>query len=253
MVQWSSDNFALMLWQRIRISCYIFIKQLAVFWFFVDALQNPFQRPVIYKTIHALPNRIRISNIRKISGDKNSAVLRRNNPFSYFAHIALCHRSPPPYITVEIIYEHRSFYGLRFANHSKRLANHVRIKFDQSCLDSLNEPSYIERLQQAEDKECIIGVGQHYDLYFGSNKARENPNIILSGQITYYDANHPYTEPFGIDFSSYATFYSVNSLADDLLNEMKKQTKALQDINANLQLLAKTKQAIPDAVPDKSE
>lgn len=158
-----------------------------------------------------------------------------------------------PYITVEIIYEHRSFYGLRFANHSKRLANHVRIKFDQSCLDSLNEPSYIERLQQAEDKECIIGVGQHYDLYFGSNKVRENPNIILSGKATYKDANKEYVEPFSIDFSSYATFYSVNSLADDLLNEMKKQTKALQDINANLQLLAKTKQAIPDAVPDKSE
>lgn len=158
-----------------------------------------------------------------------------------------------PYITVEIIYERKSFYGLRFANHGKRLADKVRIKFDQSCLDSLDEPSYRERLQQAEDKECIIGVGQHYDLYFGSNKARENPNIILSGQITYYDANHPYTEPFGIDFSSYATFYSVNSPADDLLNEMKKQTKALQDINANLQLLAKTKQATVDAAPGKSE
>ena len=158
-----------------------------------------------------------------------------------------------PYITVEIIYERKSFYGLRFANHGKRLADKVRIKFDQSCLDSLNEPSYRERLQQAEDKECIIGVGQHYDLYFGSNKARENPNIILSGKVIYYDANHPYTEPFGIDFSSYATFYSVNSSADDLLNEMKKQTKALQDINANLQLLVKTNQTTTDTASDKPE
>lgn len=37
-----------------------------------------------------------------------------------------------PYITVELIYERKVFYGLRFSNHGKRLANHVRIQLDQT-------------------------------------------------------------------------------------------------------------------------
>ena len=74
-----------------------------------------------------------------------------------------------PYITVELIYERKAFYGLRFSNHGKRLANHVRIQLDQTFLDSLKEPSFSEMLKRANGKECIIGIGQHYDLYFGSN------------------------------------------------------------------------------------
>ena len=46
-----------------------------------------------------------------------------------------------PYITVELIYERKAFYGLRFFNHGKRLANHVKIQLDQAFVDSLKEPS----------------------------------------------------------------------------------------------------------------
>ncbi len=36
-----------------------------------------------------------------------------------------------PRITYEMIYENRTFYGIRFSNHGRRVANHVQIKFSQ--------------------------------------------------------------------------------------------------------------------------
>ena len=159
-----------------------------------------------------------------------------------------------PYITVELIYERKVFYGLRFSNHGKRLANHVRIQLDQAFLDSLNEPSFKAALERTKGKECIIGIGQHYDLYFGTNKFRGNSEkTALSGQVTYQDGKHTYTETFNIDFDSYATFFSVNSDADDFLKEMKAQTKELKGIKEALQQLVATSQTDSDDTKDTSE
>lgn len=159
-----------------------------------------------------------------------------------------------PYITVELIYERKAFYGLRFSNHGKRLADHVRIQLDQSFLDSLNEPSFRTTLERTKGKESIIGIGQHYDLYFGTNKFRENgEKAALSGQVTYQDGKHTYTEAFNIDFGSYATFFSVNSAADDFLKEMKAQTKELKEIEKTLQQLVAISQLISDGAEDMSE
>lgn len=149
-----------------------------------------------------------------------------------------------PYITVELIYERKAFYGLRFSNHGKRLADHVRIQLDQAFVDSLNEPSFRATLERTKGKECIIGIGQHYDLYFGTNKFRENTEkSALSGQVTYQDGSRTYTEAFSIDFDSYATFFSVNSAADDFLKEMRAQTKELKGIKEALQQLVEISQS----------
>lgn len=159
-----------------------------------------------------------------------------------------------PYITVELIYERKAFYGLRFSNHGKRLADHVRIQLDQAFLDSLNEPSFRATLERAKGKECIIGIGQHYDLYFGTNKFRENTEkTALSGQVTYQDGSRTYTEAFSIDFNSYATFFSVNSDADDFLKEMRAQTKELKGIKEALQQLVEISQSNSDDSDDASE
>lgn len=159
-----------------------------------------------------------------------------------------------PYITVELIYERKAFYGLRFSNHGKRLADHVRIQLDQAFLDSLNEPSFRATLERAKGKECIIGIGQHYDLYFGTNKFRENTEkTALSGQVTYQDRSRTYTEAFSIDFDSYATFFSVNSDADDFLKEMRAQTKELKGIKEALQQLVEISHSNSDDPDDASE
>lgn len=159
-----------------------------------------------------------------------------------------------PYITVELIYERKLFYGLRFSNHGKRLADHVRIQLDQTFLDSLNEPSFRTTLERAKGKECIIGIGQHYDLYFGTNEFRKKAEkAALSGQVTYQDGDRTYTEAFGIDFESYATFFSVDSAADDFLKEMRAQTKELKGIKETLQQLVRISQSNYDDPDDISE
>ena len=159
-----------------------------------------------------------------------------------------------PYITVELIYERKAYYGLRFSNHGKRLANHVRIQLDQTFLDSLKEPSFREMLKRANGKECIIGIGQHYDLYFGSNKFRENTDKYpLSGQVVYQDGERTYKEAFNIDFDSYATFFSVNCDFDDFLKEMKAQTRELHGVGEKLQQLVTVCQVSADNTDSKSE
>lgn len=144
-----------------------------------------------------------------------------------------------PYITAELIYERKTFYGLRFSNHGKRLANHVAIQLEQTFIDSIDELSFKKALERSQGKECIIGIGQHYDLYFGSNEFRAKvEKKPLAGVVTYQDSGHHYSEEFCIDFESYATFYSINTDTDDFLKEIKSQTKALKEISETLDEIA---------------
>lgn len=144
-----------------------------------------------------------------------------------------------PYITVELIYERKAFYGLRLTNHGKRIANHVNIQFEQSFLDSIIEPTFKSLLEKQRGRECIIGIGQCYELYFGTNEFRENSNKApLSGRITYTDEVSSYSELFHIDFDTYATFFSVGRDIDDFLKEIKLQTKELKRIRENFALIS---------------
>lgn len=144
-----------------------------------------------------------------------------------------------PYITVELIYEKRSFYGLRLTNHGRRIANHVIIQFEQAFIDSLTESSFKLQMERQKGRECIIGIGQHYDLFFGTNEFRNTPNKIpISGCITYSDEKEVYSDTLYIDFNTYVTFFSVNSDSDDLLKEIKSQSKELKKVSESLALIA---------------
>lgn len=91
-----------------------------------------------------------------------------------------------PRIEVELIYERRLFYIVRFTNHGSLIAQNVKIQISQAFIDGLPNVTSRKLLEKQKDKECIIGVGQHYDLYIGGNELRENPNMVpLTGIITY--------------------------------------------------------------------
>ncbi|MBP3477345.1 MAG: hypothetical protein J6K48_13685 [Lachnospiraceae bacterium] len=140
-----------------------------------------------------------------------------------------------PYITVEVIYEKRCFYGLRLTNHGKRIANHVQIDLGQAFLDGLTETSFKEMLEKQKGKECIIGIGQHYDLFIGSNEYRKKEDKQpINGWISFSDGVNRYKEPLYIDFKNYATFFSVTTEGEELVTALKEQTKEIREIKATL-------------------
>ncbi len=59
-------------------------------------------------------------------------------------------------------------------------------------------------------------------IIFGADEFRNNADKRpIAGEITYQDEQRTYRESFQIDWDKYATFYSVNTPADDFLDEMK--------------------------------
>lgn len=142
------------------------------------------------------------------------------------------------YISYQFIFERRTWYGMRFTNHGKRVANHVQIKLSQEFLDSISAFQMGRGLKELSEKEFSLGIGQSYDIFFGADEFRSNPNKKpIVGEITYQDSHETYCEAFDIDFEKYGTIFSVNSLADDLHEDMKKMTMGLKSISSELNKL----------------
>lgn len=143
------------------------------------------------------------------------------------------------YITYEFLYEKRAFYGIRFTNHGKRIANHIQIQLNQDFIDSITEPSFSMALNRLKGKECVLGIGQSYDVYYGKNGFLKNPHKVpLEGQLVYEDDKGSYCDPFSIDIEHYATVFSVNSETEDLVDTIKNQTKELERIKQELKRIA---------------
>lgn len=141
-----------------------------------------------------------------------------------------------PNVEVEFLYEKRTFYGLRFINHGKCTAQHVQIKLDAAFIESIAERNFFDLLSKYNGKECTIGVGQHYDLFFGTNKYRENPNkVAATGTICYQSNGNTYQRDFFVDLENYATIFSVNSGQEDLLMKIKEQTSEQKGIKQAIQ------------------
>mgnify|MGYP000845771009 CR=1 FL=1 len=140
-----------------------------------------------------------------------------------------------PNIEVEFLYVKRAFYGLRFINHGKCTAQQVEICLDSAFINSIAEKSFSDLLKKQRDKLCVIGVGQHYDLFFGSNKYRENHlKVPAKGLIRYKANGNSYESEFYIDLENYATIYSINSEQEDLIKKLKEQTSELKGLKREL-------------------
>lgn len=143
-----------------------------------------------------------------------------------------------PIIEVELIYERKAFYGLRFVNHGMVTANCVKIYLDAGFIESIEEADIKYVLEKQNSKECVIGVGQHYKMYFGTNAYRNTSNKIpAQGYITYQGNGKEYRSDFYIDLEKYATFYSVNSEHDDWKNWMKDLNSNIKELNMNISQL----------------
>lgn len=135
-----------------------------------------------------------------------------------------------PRIEIEFCYERRTWYIVRFINHGRLTAQHVKIILDEEFIDSLPEPGFQDTLRKQRKKEFIIGVGQHYDLYIASNELRGNPNMKpVTGKLSYQDESGKYESDIYIDLENYATFFSSTS-DDPMVKELKNIKKEIEGL-----------------------
>lgn len=143
-----------------------------------------------------------------------------------------------PNIEVEFLYSRRTFYVLRFVNHGKCTAQNVRIMLDPTFIAALPEPTFADLLHKQEGKSCVIGAGQHYDLFFGANAYRScSLKPPAKGKVLYQANGTDYESEFYIDMESYGAIFSVNSDQDDLMEKLKAQNNELNGIKIALQNL----------------
>lgn len=148
-----------------------------------------------------------------------------------------------PDIEVELVYVRRLFYGLRIINRGKHNANHVTVSFDDAFIESLEDNSHKELLRKQQGKGCVIGPGQHYDVFFGTNDYRKIQNKVpAKGVICYQSNGKSYQNTFSIDLENYITIFSTNTDHDDLMSKLEAQNHELKQIREILYELLVLKQ-----------
>lgn len=142
------------------------------------------------------------------------------------------------YITFAFIYEKKAIYGLRFTNHGRRVARKVRIALRNEFIESLTDRQFVDQLSRVSKNECVLGVNQSIDIFFGGNDFRENANKLpIEGDIIYSDDIGEYSEHFIIDFNSYPPIFTVDSEIEGIRQEMKKQTAEMEKLRREITLL----------------
>ena len=156
-----------------------------------------------------------------------------------------------PLIELEFDYIRRMWYVVRFINHGNITAQHVRINLEQGFIDSLPEESFRNDIEKLKGKKCIVGVGQHYDLFIGSNKLRGNPQMRpLIGTVEYEAKGQHYQSDIFVDLEHYMTFFSVSTEEEDLLKSVNKISTEIK--NMQQALLAQNAQKEPNDLSNEN-
>ena len=144
-----------------------------------------------------------------------------------------------PFIEAEFCFERRKWFIFRLVNHGKRNAQHVKFEFDEEFINSLPEKEFRQLLEKQNNKECIIGVGQHHDIYIATNKLINSTNKKpITGWVKYQDEKKEYEVPIFIDIENYATFMSVD-VEEPLIKEVKNISKEIEQLKCAVEELEK--------------
>ena len=142
-----------------------------------------------------------------------------------------------PLLSVEIVYLRKAFYALRFTNNGNQTAFNTFFDINQDFIDNLSESKFKELLEKDKGKIRNIGVGQHYDLFFGTSEyLKQEKKIPIIGRMHYSGVNDSlYAEDFSIEPEKYASFITVDTDIDDLIKELKNQTNAIKQISKTIE------------------
>lgn len=138
-----------------------------------------------------------------------------------------------PLLSVEIVYLRKAFFALRFTNNGNQTAINTFFDINQDFINHLSESKFKELLEKDKGKIRNIGVGQHYDLFFGTNEyLKQEKKVPIIGRMHYCGINGSiYAEDFTIETEKYAPFLTVDTDIDDLKKELKSQTDAIKKIS----------------------
>ena len=143
-----------------------------------------------------------------------------------------------PFVEAEFLFKKPFFYGVRFVNHGNHTAQHLKIKIDNNFINSLTNSKFSHMLLDVQGKEIALGVGQHYDLFFGTTKTDQTKNkTSFTGEIEYQFLDTTYKESFCINVHQHAKIFwteDKNSYENETMKIMQEQVQALYDISAAL-------------------
>ncbi len=146
-----------------------------------------------------------------------------------------------PFIDTELVYIRRVIYAIRFTNHGYYSARHVNINLSDEFLNSLQDNAIRTFLIKQKGKECIIGSGQHYDLYIADNSLKNNKNIKpVDGTITYESNGKKYESDIYIDLENYMTFFSTDTEMEIIAKAIEDNSKEINKVSGAIKNLNKT-------------
>lgn len=141
--------------------------------------------------------------------------------------------SNKPIIVTEIIHTRRTFCGLRFSNVGTQPAWDFQIFLDDEFIDALPISEFQSIIKKNNGKKQTLGVGQHYEVYYGNEKYMSSYKARITGKIIYSDKfGNKHEDRIDIDPNEYAILFSVQTDMDDLkkkIDELKNELKGIKN------------------------
>lgn len=157
-----------------------------------------------------------------------------------------------PIVEVEFIFLSHSFLGLRFINHGKCTAQNVEIQLSNEFITSLKNERFTSALNKQKGKKCVIGVGQHYDLFFADvSYLQLTQKLPATGTVLYENNGTKYQQDFEIDMENYATIFSVESNEEKFLKAFKEQTRQIENIKQGIRDIARNTKPLDNTEESK--
>ncbi|MCI6733061.1 MAG: hypothetical protein MR487_12225 [Lachnospiraceae bacterium] len=143
-------------------------------------------------------------------------------------------------VTFEIIRSGLAVLNIQNLGH--RIAQNVKIQIDKDFLDNIPDTRDKEHLEKLCASSFTLGIEKSWYICLGSHLDLDKlGERILRIDICYKDAQSEYKESTTIDLTQYFWSLIYNSPTEDLYQETKRISKAIQSIDKSIQKLQQKK------------